>query len=1020
MKLMSCLRQFFDASRHGAHHPDSKRKVFRPSLESLEERTVPTVFTVNSLADDNVGSGNSGDLRYVINRANALNTGTLTTPDLIQFTSITLTQDNQTINVGAGAAGKTPLPALRDIVIIDGTTAGGFYTTVPDCPESVQTGLIVTLDGHSLLAGNGLALQGGSATIRGLQIINFPGHGILVSSSNNTIGGDLVGYNAECERNNPAGRITTHPIPNPPTTNPVSVRPPQGNVISANGGDGVRIVNADSNLLEGNFIGTDINGTAARGNAGDGVAIVNSNNTSLFGTTPIDQDNPFVFYNVISGNKGNGLVVEDSDNTLIYANFFGLGADNNKPVGNGLNGVLIKGTSDRTRFGLNIPLGNVSAANGLNGVEVRDSASRTLLMNTFGGIAAFRPEAHVPNHGNGALITSNGGGIFYEGARFTTLIVTCQFSGNDHNGLEIGGNAVGVQVSQSVIGMETNGTDPEPNNQDGIAIGGNASGIAIGGFEPSVLGGNEFPAGTFPDFEAANLISGNLGNGISVGGHAQDVKIVNSLIGTDINQQEPAANGRNGILIDDVSGVQIGPATSASTPRDRNVIGFNPIGVLIDGPGAGNAVLGNSIYENPLGGIILAAGGNNNQPAPLITNVVLTPTNNVQISGTLAAANSAYTIQVFASPAQSPGQGKTFLGSVSVNTNSAGIATFVFDGPLPANAGLSFTATATDSANNTSSFSAPMSAAIFAVGADAGGGPQVNVYSVATGQLLLSFLAYDAGFTGGVRVAVGDINGDSVQEIITGPGVGGGPNVRVFDSRTGTTISGPLSNFMSFNEAFTGGVYVASGDTNGDGHADVIVGAGAGGGPNVIVYSGANGALLQNFMAYDAAFTGGVSVAAGDLTGDDDAEIICGPGAGGGPNVSVFSGVTGARLQSFFAFDSAFSGGIYVAAGDTNGDGQADIIVGAGAGGGPNVAVFSGVGGTLLQNFFALPAAFTGGIRVGSFPENNTGRAAILTSAGPGGGPQVTAFAGVSLAVLDSFFAFAPGFTGGVFVGGAL
>src|SRR5207249_2101334 len=121
---------------------------------------------------------------------------------------------------------------------------------------------------------------------------------------------------------------------------------------------------------------------------------------------------------------------------------------------------------------------------------------------------------------------------------------------------------------------------------------------------------------------------------------------------------------------------------------------------------------------------------------------------------------------------------------------------------------------------------------------------------------------------------------------------------------------------------------------------------------------------------------------------------------------------------NFFAFDPAFTAGIYVAAGDTNGDGRADIIVGAGAGGGPNVTVFSGVDDSLLQSFFALPETFLGGVRVGSFI-TNTGRAAILTGAGPGGTPQVTAFDGVSLKELDSFFAFDPGFTGGVFVGGA-
>jgi hypothetical protein len=256
-------------------------------------------------------------------------------------------------------------------------------------------------------------------------------------------------------------------------------------------------------------------------------------------------------------------------------------------------------------------------------------------------------------------------------------------------------------------------------------------------------------------------------------------------------------------------------------------------------------------------------------------------------------------------------------------------------------------------------------------------------------------------------------------DVITGPGPGGGPNVRVFDGQNGTMISGPIGNFMAFNPAFTGGVFVASADVNSDGKDDVIVGAGAGGGPNVAVFDGATGAMLLSFMAFNQDFTGGVTVAAGDVNGDGSADIVAGAGAGGGPSVAVFSGSTGAMLQSFFAFNSLFAGGVYVAVGDTNGDGTPDIIAGAGAGGGPNVVVYSGNDLAILQNFFAFDPAFTGGVRVGYFVLSKTGQPALLTGAGPGGGPEVIAFDGVSLVSLDRFFAFDSAFTGGVFVGGA-
>jgi hypothetical protein len=300
---------------------------------------------------------------------------------------------------------------------------------------------------------------------------------------------------------------------------------------------------------------------------------------------------------------------------------------------------------------------------------------------------------------------------------------------------------------------------------------------------------------------------------------------------------------------------------------------------------------------------------------------------------------------------------------------------------------------------------------IFAVGADAGGGPQVNVYNP-DGSLKLSFFAYDPSVTSGVRVAVGDVNGDGVPDIITAPGPGGGPNVRVFDGKTGAMIQ----SFFAFDPSVTTGLYVAAADVNGDGKADIIAGAGPGAGPAVSVFSGADDSLLTAFFAYDPAFTGGVTVAAGDVNGDGLPEIVTGPAGFGGPNIKVFSPV-GAVLQSFFAYDPAFVGGLTVAVADLNGDGQADIITGAGAGGGPNVKVFSGADDSVLASFFAYDPTFTGGVRVGVADVDGSGDAALVLAAGPSGGPAVTVEKLNAAAALQTFFAFDPAFTGGIYVG---
>jgi len=273
--------------------------------------------------------------------------------------------------------------------------------------------------------------------------------------------------------------------------------------------------------------------------------------------------------------------------------------------------------------------------------------------------------------------------------------------------------------------------------------------------------------------------------------------------------------------------------------------------------------------------------------------------------------------------------------------------------------------------------------------------------------------ALPAGFTGGVRVALGDVNRDNTVDIVVGAGPGGGPQVVIIDGKTFQ----PIRSFFAFPATFTGGVYVATGDVNGDGFADVIVGAGAGGGPEVKVFSGKDGSIIHDFFALPIGFTGGVRVAAGDFNRDGRADIVIGAGPGGGPQVTVFDGVTLAPLLSFFGLPESFTGGVFVAAGDTNGDGIADVIVGADAGGGPQVTIFDGKTGTALSSFYAFAPTFTGGVRVGfSGSYGSDARRAILTSAGPGGGPQVSAFDSATLQALGTFFAYNPGFSGGSYV----
>lgn len=196
----------------------------------------------------------------------------------------------------------------------------------------------------------------------------------------------------------------------------------------------------------------------------------------------------------------------------------------------------------------------------------------------------------------------------------------------------------------------------------------------------------------------------------------------------------------------------------------------------------------------------------------------------------------------------------------------------------------------------------------------------VSIFN-ADGSLRVRFAPYTSGYDRGVNVAVGDLEGDGSVEIVTGTEHGGGPHVRVFNA------DGVLINpgFFAYADSFRGGVNVAVGDLNGDGIKEIITGAGVGGGPHVRVFKKDGTLINPGFFAYDPSFRGGVNVAVGDTDGDRIDDVVTGPGRGGSPLARVYDR-DGVLKTEFFIFDATDRDGLDVVAADLDGDRIAEII----------------------------------------------------------------------------------------------
>ena len=337
-------------------------------------------FIVNSNddSDDGVCDGTHCSLREAILAANAKVNGA--TPDEIHF------------NIpGAGVKTIQPtsaLPFINDPVVIDGSTQPGASCTV--WPPTLQ----IELSGINAGGASGLVAFVGNNTVRGLVINRFGNTGIyLDGAGNNTIQCNFIGTDAtgELDRGNVTG-IWVNNIAN----NIIGgTTPGQGNLVTANFSDGLWIVgpNANDNIVQGNYIGTNATGTTQVGHSSVGIGLSGSNNL-VGGPLPGAA-------NVIVGTNSYGMNIFSPSGAFntIQGNYIGTNAAGSIGLYNLTNGIVIDtGAHD------NSIKDNVIARNNRHGIYILDatSANNVIQGNWIGTDIAGT--ASLPNSENGILI----------------------------------------------------------------------------------------------------------------------------------------------------------------------------------------------------------------------------------------------------------------------------------------------------------------------------------------------------------------------------------------------------------------------------------------------------------------------------------------------------------------------------------------------------------------------------------------------------------------------------------------
>ena len=628
-----------------------RRAPVRFLVERLENRALLATLTVNSPADTNARDGSltlrealllaNGDMAYSSLTQQEQNQVTNGTPAASQLDTIDFAIGSGLQKISLLSA----LPVITDSIVIDGTSQPGYAPQNP----------VIVIDGTQVGNSVGLLFVDGGNTVKGLVVDNFGGFGLVLDGSddfvhgngpglNNIIQADFIGTDASgrVAAPNAAGGIDVFQssynlIGGVNDAGPLS----EGNLISGNGLTGIFLEDQSdtNNYIEGNYIGTDVDGLNALPAPGatgtDGIFLGPPRGSSQLGFAsnnfignfdPISKQFEPDGGNVIAGNTKNGVYVLGGSGNLIAGNYIGVGSDGSTPVGNGEDGVRLDDASANIIGGTQANSRNVISAN-YNGVEIETIgtsenlismpvAQQRALSNVVqgnyigtdsGGLAIKQGEIPLGNSQNGVVLANFasdpsatvafnliGGDDASDGTSDSIVMARNIISGNFNDGILMQSpGVISNTVQGNYIGTNKNGDTKLPNAHSGVALDGFAlmgqmvgpTANTIGGGTPgagNVISGNGTPAsGTVP----------GQGQGVLITDFSDDNVLEGNKIGTTADGRGPLPNV-NGIVIDSSSGNVIGDLNAG------NVISANTLeGVVITGASAS----GNKLQKNLIG-----------------------------------------------------------------------------------------------------------------------------------------------------------------------------------------------------------------------------------------------------------------------------------------------------------------------------------------------------------------------------------------------------------------------------------